>query len=348
MEDPDIPNPIVSVIMPVYNGQKYMAEAIDSILCQDLEKLELIVIDDGSTDATAGILSTIKDPRLRIIRNEKNAGVAYSLNRAIRESRGIYIARMDSDDIALKFRLSRQVGFLEAHPGISLVGGGIKCFGISNSRIHYWPDHESIHANCLFNTPFAHPVVCWRKCDFERNDLFYQEVPATAEDYDLWERACRCVRVANLDSTLIRYRIDPQIKISRYLEQQFIGARQVRIRLLEVSGICLDGQMLESLHQIGEGSFVPSIEFLQNAARLFLEIIKENQRIEYFDSKCLSRVLSKWWHGLLVKHTHLVGWTGSVEYSGRKSPVKLCWTRRSKLILNSILSCGNAKKKASL
>ena len=112
--------PKVSILMPVYNSAEFLREAIESMLSQSFKDFEFLIVDDGSTDGSAGILAEYveKDSRIRIIRNEKNQGIVYSLNRGLKECTGEYIARMDSDDIALKERLDKQIAVLDKNPDI--------------------------------------------------------------------------------------------------------------------------------------------------------------------------------------------------------------------------------------
>jgi hypothetical protein len=294
--------PLVSVLMPVYNGQKYLQAAIDSILGQTLASLELIIVDDGSTDGTAGILSAVSDRRVRVLSNGNNKGVAISLNLALNTARGRYVSRMDADDVAMSRRLEKQVGFLEKQCDISLLGTGVHCTGLSHGRVRYWKNHAHIQAQCLFNSPFAHPTVCWRRESFETHQLRYQEDPPTAEDFELWERACGLVRAANLPEPLLHYRIDPTVKVSAYLRQQLAGGRMVRERLLDRAGFALDASSLELLHQIGEGSFPLAKETLWEAANLFKVLRHQQDAKPWFEKRALQEVTSRQLRWLLVRH----------------------------------------------
>ena len=113
--------PVISVVLPVYNCADYVAEAVQSILDQTFSNFEFLIIDDGSTDATSNVLQGFRDPRIRSITQE-NHGLAFTLNRGLELSRGRYVARQDADDISLPDRLGKQVAFLEAHPACALVG----------------------------------------------------------------------------------------------------------------------------------------------------------------------------------------------------------------------------------
>lgn len=116
------PAPAISVVLPVRNGEAFLADALDSVFAQTFSDFELIVVDDCSTDRTAEMLASTNDSRLRVVRNEEQRGIAGSLNRGFELCGGRYIARMDADDISLPMRFARQVAFLEAHPEVGVCG----------------------------------------------------------------------------------------------------------------------------------------------------------------------------------------------------------------------------------
>lgn len=147
-------NPLVSVIMPAYNGEKYIGDAIESVLNQSYDNFELIIVEDKSTDNTLEVIQKYIDSRLFLYLNSQNRGIAYSTNLGIAKSKGKYIALLDDDDIALKRRLEWQVNFLEEHKDIDIVGGRSALIDSEGKFIRY--DKELIYnskyikANMLF------------------------------------------------------------------------------------------------------------------------------------------------------------------------------------------------------
>jgi glycosyltransferase involved in cell wall biosynthesis len=121
-QDRDEQAPLVSIVIPVYNGEKYLADSLDSVLCQTYQNWELIIINDGSTDSTEQLILNYQDKRIKYLRNDDNKGIIFSLNRGLRESKGVYIARLDADDIALPFRIEKQVEFLSENPDYVMCG----------------------------------------------------------------------------------------------------------------------------------------------------------------------------------------------------------------------------------
>lgn len=165
-------NPKVTVLMPVYNGEEYLREAIESILFQSFGNFEFLIIDDGSTDDSINIIASYTDPRIRVITNGENIGIARALNKGIELARGKYIARMDSDDISLPKRFEKQVDFLDKNPEIGIVGSWIKTFGGRKTIILAHPcNPEMVRIFFLFDSPLAHPTVMMRREFLKKNNL---------------------------------------------------------------------------------------------------------------------------------------------------------------------------------
>jgi glycosyltransferase involved in cell wall biosynthesis len=197
-------NPAVSVLLPVHNGEKYLDQAIESILSQTFQDLELLVADDGSEDRTWQIASGYKDPRIRLFQNESNLGIAETLQGMILESRGKYIARMDADDISLPKRLEKQVAFLESHPKTGLLGTGIRKIINTGEMLKqtwlYPGGNPKLQWLLFFRNPFAHPTVMVRR-ELLVQVGGYRHRPA--EDFDLWERLSWITGLDNLQEALV-------------------------------------------------------------------------------------------------------------------------------------------------
>jgi glycosyltransferase involved in cell wall biosynthesis len=194
--------------MAVYNGERHLEESIGSVFAQTFEDFELLVVDDGSTDATTQILAHHADSRLRVLRNERNLGLIKSLNRGLAESRGRYVARQDADDISEPERLERQAAFLDVNPDVTILASSylrIRDDG-SVSGIRYVPTEAlGVRWRLLFLNAFTNSSVMFRRDDVERLGGFREEF-AYAQDYDLWSRLAFTGSVAALPDTLARYR----------------------------------------------------------------------------------------------------------------------------------------------
>lgn len=200
----------VSVILPVYNAERFVGEAVASVLAQSLTEFELIILDDGSTDATPRVLAGLasRDPRIRLVSRE-NRGLTRSLNEGLEIAAGEYVAIMNADDVALSDRLAKQAAFLDAHPQIAAVGsqtrlfGGERCRGPS-TRLPQSPG--AVRAFLAKASPLAHPSVMLRRSAVLAIGGYRPQMQP-AEDYDLWLRLAERADLANLPDVLLEYRV---------------------------------------------------------------------------------------------------------------------------------------------
>ncbi|MGC9350198.1 MAG: glycosyltransferase [Anaerolineae bacterium] len=196
--------PCVSVNMSVYNGEQYVAEAVDSILNQTFSDFELIVVDDGSTDRTGEILGSYKAPRLHVL-TQSNRGIPRSRNRALESSQGRYIAVMDSDDVSLPTRLERQVAFLEEHREIGVLGSAClvsdEVTGEDRELVLPLSD-EKLRGHLIRGNPFVHSSVMMRKSVLQEVGGYNESFPYIL-DYELWVRLAAHTQFANLPEVLV-------------------------------------------------------------------------------------------------------------------------------------------------
>ena len=201
--------PLVSVLLPVYNGEEYLAEAIQSILDQTYKRFELIIINDGSSDRSAEIIRSYHDDRITALEQE-NCGLASTLNRAISMVQGKYLARQDQDDISLPQRFEKQVAFLDSHPAYGMVGTWAEIWDNirKTDRVHRHPvDSLVLKFELLFNNPFVHSSMMIRKTAIEKVGMYsLDKLRQPPEDYELWSRMARYYEIANIPETLMIYR----------------------------------------------------------------------------------------------------------------------------------------------
>jgi glycosyltransferase involved in cell wall biosynthesis len=203
--------PKVSVIMTAYNREKFIAEAIRSVLAQTFSDFELIIIDDGSTDKTLEKASGFgHDPRIRIIKNEKNLGIATTRNKALSFARGKYIAPLDSDDIWLdREKLKKQVEFLDENPDYAMLGGGIMHIDVDSKPIKkvLFPIYDSLIRNIILQyNPFAQSALLYRKSAALECSGYSTEYQI-CDDYDLWLKIGNKHKFTNIPQVLSGYRI---------------------------------------------------------------------------------------------------------------------------------------------
>lgn len=200
------PRPLVSVVMAVHDGERFVQQAVQSVLAQTLADLELVVVDDASADATADRLAAVRDPRLRVVRLERNVGPFAAANVGLELARGELVARLDADDLCAPERLATQVAFLARHPKVGLLGSACERVDAAGRSLglQQVPCSElAVRLRCLVAPPFVHSTVTWRA----RLGLRYDERYRVAGDYELWARAVEQTGVANLALPLVKYRV---------------------------------------------------------------------------------------------------------------------------------------------
>lgn len=200
---------MVTVLMSVYNGEKFLKEAIESILTQTFEDFEFLIINDGSTDSSVKIIESYNDPRIRLIHNEKNLKLIASLNKGISLAKGKYIARMDCDDISMPGRFEREVKFLETNPEYGLVGTYytvIDGSGNEKYKVSYPSNNDLIKLFLSVNCPLVHGSVMGKTELFKQNPYGSKEFYAV-EDYELWVRMSKVTKIHNIPEYLFKYRI---------------------------------------------------------------------------------------------------------------------------------------------
>ena len=168
-------SPFISVLMSVYNGAPYLREAIDSVLTQSFVDFEFIIFDDKSTDGSLEVIKGCQDERVILIENPENQGLTRNLARGMDLARGIYVARMDADDVCLPHRFAKQVDFLQRLPTISVVGSSVIFFDETGQEFvaYQSTSHDEIKCHLLFGFTMLHPSVMMRKSDLVAHSLHY-------------------------------------------------------------------------------------------------------------------------------------------------------------------------------
>ncbi len=225
--------PRVSVILPTYNRVRYLGEAIQSALDQTFGDFELVVVDDGSTDATAALVRSFDDPRVRYLRRA-HRGISAALNTAIRESRGTYLARLDSDNVLLPDMLALETAALDAHPAVGAVYARATAIDAAGCPLPYtlglplrYPG-DALRSLLYDNFTSSNAVMVRRTC-FDRVGLF-DESMATVEDWDMWVRIARHYPFLFIAHDVVRFRIhDANVSgvQSPYFKDTFAGRKRV-------------------------------------------------------------------------------------------------------------------------
>jgi glycosyltransferase involved in cell wall biosynthesis len=288
--------PAVTVLMPMYNSAPFLGEAVDSILGQTFSDFELLIIDNDSTDNGPEIIKGYRDPRIRYVKNERNIGLAASLNRGIKLARGEFIARMDADDIARRDRLKLQVDYLRRHPDVGLCGGQImKVVDGARHWMKFPLTHEENRVTLLFHTCFPHPAVMLRRNVLIDHELFYKENLRNVEDYDLWVRLINKTRTANLPDFVLDYRShSQQLSGENYrliTELRHEVNRSVVERLIpHPTG---DEMNLHGDISVHHEPF--SREKLRRGEVWLLRLLKANDQAGFFDARAMRAVFGRRW-----------------------------------------------------
>lgn len=294
--------PLVSVLIPCYNVESYVEEAINSILNQTYTNLEIIVINDCSTDNTGVILQQLaqKDSRITVFNNPENLKLIKTLNKGIELCHGDYIARMDADDIALPTRIEKEVNFLEKHKDHDIVSTQFFAFRSESPDkrdLNHSPLHDSeLRAYMLFKSGICHPAVLIRNKVFSELGLKYEQKYLHVEDYALWSEAIYKTKIANLSEPLLLYRVHKHQVSSLNEELQAENKKEVFKIHCKHLGLPTDDENIDIYTSVAES--VPSqssIKYLDKCEEFMLSLIDLNEEKTFCDNKYLKRMLSLHW-----------------------------------------------------
>lgn len=291
-------SPKVTVLMPVYNGEKYLSDAIKSILDQDFTDFEFLIINDGSTDGSVKIIESFSDSRIRLVNNEKNIGLVNSLNKGFELAKGEYIARMDCDDISLKNRLSVQVKFMDNNSGVGASGSFYYLLLNDKKAVADFPvSQEEMKCFMVFNCPIAHPSAIIRTSIVQKDKLQYRSEFIHAEDYDLWSQISETSNLANVSDVLLTYRVhENQITGHKNtVVAKKISLNGIRSRHLNKLGIVPSAEELELHNLISDGLKPANDEQIKKAEEWLKKIILENQKRNVFNESYLGKIVLERW-----------------------------------------------------
>lgn len=213
-------NKQITVLMPIYNAEKYVRESIESILNQTFTDFDILAIDDGSTDNSAEIIQSFSDERVIYLKNEQNLGIVKTLNRGLDLINSPYIIRMDSDDICLPTRFEHQLSFMNDHPEVVVCGTSTKVFKDSGETRNQIVETSSkrIRTQLLFEAAIMHPTVIMRNEVIQKENYRYDSRHKSTEDLGMWQKIAMKYEVANIPSIELEYR-DNEFGITRTSEK---------------------------------------------------------------------------------------------------------------------------------
>src|SRR5688572_6223180 len=290
--------PKVSVIMPVYNGEKFVQDAINSILNQTFSDFELIVINDGSNDSSLQAISSYNDPRILLINNVVNTGLPNVRNQGLYISRGQYIAWLDCDDVSVPERLEKQVKFLDKNPRVGMCGSWIQMLSSGNNLVVQFPsDPEFIRAQMLFSNCFANSTTMMRAdCSREIN-LRFDQSHYLSQDYGFWVRIPRSWKLTNIPEILTIYRLHTNQVTALYKQKQIDIASEIQREQLLYLGVVPTAHE-KNIH-MSLGGFIPTA--FENLDKVFavrnylIKLNKANKKEKIYAQRAFQKVLLEKW-----------------------------------------------------
>ena len=275
--------PKISVIMPAYNAEKYIAEAMDSILNQTFRDFEFIILNDCSKDRTEEIILSYDDPRIVYVKNEENMGVARTLNRGLDMAKGEYIARMDADDISLPERFEKQVAYLDANADIAVLGTNIELFTDKKSLGFREFSHnpELMALDMFFSCGVAHPSVMMRTNVIQNLGGYAPEFNGL-EDYELWCRVLEHYNITTLPDILLQYRIHGNQVTKNPSPRHQELQQQLKIRQIQQLG--MDSDNAEAFFLFCKGEKPNTAEKIAELDAFFTLADEANTKIQFYNT----------------------------------------------------------------
>jgi glycosyltransferase involved in cell wall biosynthesis len=289
--------PEVSVVLPAYNGERFIAAAVRSVLGQTFRNFELIVVDDGSVDATPEMLANLQrgDDRVSIHRHPQNLGLRAALNTGCRLARAPLVAKMSHDDVCLPDRFERQVSFLHDNPSVGVVGSSVQIIDDQDRRgqTRHYPTSPALVAwSMLFANAIAHPAVMMRRELLDPSEAYPDGCLGGTEDYALFGQLSRRSRVANLDEVLLLYRSwGGNMTHTRWAQQEH-GAAGLAAGLADSWGVSLSADDATVLRGLSRAPYPRDPRQLRSAARAVIqwtEALLADERWEASDRQCIRR-----------------------------------------------------------
>lgn len=288
--------PLLSAVMLVFNSEKYLPEAIESILAQNFTDFEFIIINDGSTDGSIDIIKHYEDDRIRLINNPSNLGIPISRNIGLQEAKGEFLAWCDSDDISFADRFRRQIDFLEKHREYGLCGTWQLSAKGKKYKVHKTEHQPEVaKAMLLFKPAVMNPTAMFRLSLLRKNGLHYDSKLKICEDYDFFLRSSVCFPITNVQKVLVKYRDSETSTITKFksLEKETDNLHRI-VYSNALTYIGIDPKESDlTIHSLicSEKDFASFVEF--GSCHDWLLFLKaKNNQVKVYDTKALNKVLA--------------------------------------------------------
>lgn len=282
--------PRVTVLMPVYNAERFLAAAIDSVLQQTFKDFEFLILDDGSTDKSVAIIQSYSDPRIRFYQNERNLGISATLNKGIEMAAAAVIARMDADDLCYPDRLQKQWEYLQAHPDCAMVSSRVRVITESGAVVRQ-DDYKSpyYYYNLTFECWIYHPTITFRKSAVQEIGSY---TVTYSEDFELFWQLSRKYKIYNLPEVLLDYRITSQSLHQVQKKHEYVHAQEQQVlrnlqyyvpNLQHISSACLAGLRHDFKPLLDKGSvgeILACLRILDSITAAILEKPNPNRELQ--------------------------------------------------------------------
>lgn len=304
--------PKVSVLMPVYNAENYIEEAIDSILEQTFVDFEFLIFNDASTDKSLDIINKYDDSRIRLFDSPDNKGYVYHLNEGIKQATGEFIARMDNDDISLPTRFEKQVEFLEQNPNVGMCGTWYAHEGGTyHGHLTKLPTNlEDINLLLLYANAFSHPSVMLRKQVLWDHNLQYKVQLMPSEDYALWVTLLDYCDLANIPEVLFKYRIHDN-NASKKKKTELQIRNRAKYQLQHIKRVFQYADINNDEFILLQKFFSQTLEKNRKNIKQILQVLKKIKYCNKFDrvsQEQMKNFLNQKFFYLCTTSTHLGFW----------------------------------------
>lgn len=335
--------PQISVIIPVFNRERTVGDAARSILSQTLHDLELIIVDDGSTDQSAAVVEQLGDARVRVVRHVANRGIPHARNAGLNAAKAPYVAWLDSDDLARRTRLAEQLAYLETHPDVAFVGACAGKKGLDGRRlpgVRVPPlDHEDIVAWLLFRSAFQNSAITGRTEIFQ--NFRYDAQYPVCEDIDLFQRIAAEHRTANLPSVLI----DRRLHRGQTIRERRVDMHRLKLvlfaRQLGRLGLRASDDDVARHVQLGNPKLpvVPAdADYLRWTQDWLGRLARANRGSGMVDERAMALAGAFFWTRTCAEAGAVVGWARTARAFAAAEPARALYARRGRRWLRQMIS----------
>lgn len=289
-------NPLVTVLMPVYNVDAYVSEAVESILSQSFTDFEFLIIDDASTDSTVTLVERYNDARIKLVKKPVNTGLIQSLNMGLTMANGKYVARMDGDDYSYPERLAKQIVVMEDDASIGVCGTWFKLSN-DNSIIRHPAEASAVKVGMLSRCVVGHPTAMLRKSTLTETGLLYDPEFKHAEDYRLWVALVPHCKIINIPEVLLDYRIHSAQVSMQKIQEQKLCTDQIRLMELAYLNIKPDRRQKDLHVALINYSRIDICAYAHSEIHEWLLFLyKQNQKMKQYDQLYFLSFLRHLWN----------------------------------------------------